>query len=75
MRCPSLPADLASGYAELKRVDQALRDAQERLHDAHVAYALGTGPRPQAHYQEVISLRRRSRLLLDGLAELFLARE
>ncbi len=68
-------ADLASGYADLKRLDQALRDAEQRLHDAHIDYAHGQGPRPDSQYQEVIVLRQRSRSMLDALARLFLAKD
>jgi hypothetical protein len=75
MRSSPAPADLSSGYAELKRIDHALRDAEQRLHDAHIEYSHGKGPRPDGHYQEVIVLRQLSRSMLDGLAQLFLARD
>jgi hypothetical protein len=71
----SVPTDLASCYAELKHVDQALQEAEKRLHTAHIDYAQRTGPRPDSLYQDVVHLRQRSRRLLDRMAELFLARD
>lgn len=64
---------LASGYDQLKLVDQALRDAEKRLRAAHIQ-CIEHGPRrAQALYQEVIALRDRSRLMLAVLGELWVA--
>lgn len=66
------PAHLASSYAELEAIDDALRDAEHDLKEAHLAYASREGPRPDHQYQRVVDLREQSRQLLDDLAVLFL---
>jgi hypothetical protein len=66
------PAQLATGYAQLECLDEALRDAEQELKEAHLAYATRGGPRPEHLYRRVVELREKSRRLLDDLAELFL---
>jgi hypothetical protein len=66
---------LASRYAELKRIDQALQEAEQKLDAAHVDYANREGPCPDTLYQDVVKLRQESRKLLDELAVLFLAKD
>lgn len=64
-------AILASGYDELTRVDQAIRETEKRLLAAHVA-CTELGPlRAQEVYQEVVALRGRSRLILAVLGEIW----
>jgi hypothetical protein len=65
-----LPARLRSGYEQLTQVDQALRDAEQRLLNAHVQPGRD-GARAQEVYLEVLSLRDRSRRVLDELAEVW----
>lgn len=65
---------LASGYDELTRVDQALRDAERRLDQAHRDCAGQLGPRQATEaYREVLSLRHRSRQVLSELGEIWVA--
>lgn len=67
-------SSLASGYDELTRVDQALRDAERRLDQAHRDCAGQLGPRQATEvYREVLSLRDRSRQVLSELAEIWVA--
>ena len=64
---------LASGYDELTRVDQALRNAEQRLQAAH-SQRVENGPqRAQELYLEVIALRHRSRQVLKVLGEIWVA--
>jgi hypothetical protein len=64
---------LVSGYDELTRVDQALRDAEQRLRAAHILRTEHGPRRAQELYQEVIALRDRSRLVLAVLGEIWVA--
>ena len=64
---------LASGYDELTRVDQALRDAELRLKAAHSKFVEHGPQRAQELYLEVIALRHRSRQVLKVLAEIWVA--
>ena len=66
-------AILASGYSELTRVDQALREAEQRLEAAHIMCGEHGRQRAQAAYQEVIALRDRSRVVLAVLGEIWVA--
>jgi len=64
---------LASGYDELTRVDEALRDAERQLRAAH-SQCLEDGPRrAQQLYLEVIALRDKSRSMLAVLGEIWVA--
>lgn len=72
---PVSPSSLASSYAELEAIDDALREAEQRLKAAHLAYAKREGPCPDHQYREVVHLRERSRELLDDLADLFLGED
>lgn len=64
---------LASGYDELTRVDQALRDAEQRLWAAH-ALCMEHGPRQaQEVYLEVVALRDRTRQVLALLGDIWAA--
>lgn len=64
---------LASGYQELTRVEQALREAEKRLAAAH-RRRMEHGPRQaQELYREVVALRGRSRLMLAVLGEIWVA--
>jgi hypothetical protein len=67
----SRPDLLSAGYAELKIVDEALRDAEQRLQAAHRQFALGLGKQPDGLYCDVVLLRQRSRRMLDALGDLF----
>jgi hypothetical protein len=69
---PSTPQLLSAGYAELRNVDQALREAEQNLKAAHHDFANRKGPRPDSIYREVLRLREQSRRLLDQLGDLFL---
>ncbi len=65
---------LASGYDELTRVDEALREAERRLHAAHLDCARQQPTqRPHEIYREVQSLRDRSRQVLSELGEIWVA--
>jgi hypothetical protein len=65
---------LASGYDELTRVDQALREAERRLEAAHRLCAQQPGAQQaQALYLEVLALRDRARRVLIELAEMWVA--
>ncbi len=66
-------AILASGYDELTRVDQKLRDAEQRLEAAHFLCSEHGRQRAQAAYQEVIALRDQSRQVLAVLGEIWVA--
>jgi hypothetical protein len=68
-----LAHQLRSGYAELSQVDEALRQAEEKLRAAHGHVAKGQAARTEALYREVLSLRQQSRVVLDGLADMWLA--
>jgi hypothetical protein len=71
--CSGPPAcELASGYDELTRVDQALRDAERRLETAHRLSSRHTGAvELQELYLEVLALRGRARRVLKELSELW----
>ncbi|MFC5497008.1 hypothetical protein ACFPOE_05645 [Caenimonas terrae] len=75
-RTPAVQPDsrLASGYDELTRLDQALREAERRLAAAH---GLCGGPPPaqqaQEVYLEVLALRDCARRVLLELSELWIA--
>lgn len=65
---------LASGFDELTRVEEALREAERRLHAAHLDCARQqAAERPEALYREVLSLRDRSRQVLSELGEIWVA--
>ena len=65
---------LASGYGELTRLDQALREAEQRLNAAHRLCAGQHGTRQAKElYREIIALRDRSRLVLADLGEIWIA--
>lgn len=64
---------LASGYDELTRVDQALRNAEQRLDAAHSECTKHGPRRAQELYLEVIALRDRSSLVLKVLGEIWVA--
>ncbi len=67
-----ISARLACGYDELTRVDEALREAERRLHAAHLACARQQATqRPHEIYREVQSLRDRSRQVLSELGEIW----
>ena len=79
---PSLPSDstsapqqLSAGYARLQDVDQALREAELQLKNAHRDFAARQGPAPDGIYREVLRLRQQARLMLDQLGDLFLSEE
>lgn len=72
---PTMPHRLTTGYAELEGVDQALREAEQRLRTAHRDFAARLGPAPEGLYGEVLRLRQEARLLLDQLGDLFLSEE
>lgn len=65
---------LASDYRALEQVDQALRQAERNLLAAHFQPADRVGPRPEVIFQEVLTLRAKSRQLLTGLGEKFATR-
>ncbi len=65
---------LASDYRALEQVDQALRLAERNLLAAHFQPAARVGPRPEVIFQQVLTLRARSRQLLTGLGEKFATR-
>jgi FtsZ-binding cell division protein ZapB len=64
-----MPDDLARQYAELKEVDAALRQAEQKLQEAHRKFAGQQGPRPDGLYREVTALRERARALLEKLGD------
>lgn len=64
---------LVSGYDELTRVDQALRDAEQRLQAAHIQPTEQGPRRAQELYREVVALRDRSKLVLAVLGEIWVA--
>lgn len=66
---------LSASYAELRNVDEALREAESRLEAAHQQFAQRQGPRPDSLYREVLRLRDRSRQLLGELGDLFVAED
>jgi hypothetical protein len=79
---PSSPSDpstapqrLSAGYAQLQDVDQALREAELQLKNAHRDFAARQGPAPDSIYREVLRLRQQARLMLDQLGDLFLSEE
>lgn len=65
---------LTCGYDELTRVDQALREAERRLADAHSlsAHQLGA-QQAQVVYLEVLALRDRARRVLVELGEIWIS--
>lgn len=73
MQPDSAPVDLASGYAELERIDAALAEAERQLDEAHRDGAGRAGPPPDALYREVVRLRQCSRQLLNRLCDLLIA--
>jgi hypothetical protein len=64
-------AILASGYDELTRVDQALRDAERRLAAAHHRSGEQGVRQAQELYLEVMALRIQSRRVLAILGEIW----
>jgi hypothetical protein len=67
-------AILASGYDELTRVDQALRDAERRLEAAHAACIAHRPRLAREAYEEVVALRGKSRLMLATLGDMWVGR-
>jgi len=66
-------AILASGYDELTRVDQALRDAERRLEAAHRRCGANGPQQALELYLEIMALRDRSRRVLAVLGEVWVA--
>ena len=70
----SLQLRLRSAYVELTEVDEALRQAQERLACAHQNCAhLHSANRAEELYREILMLRDRSRRVLRALGEMWVA--
>ena len=66
-------AILAFGYDELTRVDEALRDAQQRLDAAHRGCSAHGPEQALELYLEIIALRAKSRRVLAVLGDIWVA--
>lgn len=66
---PDLASKFKRSFAELTRIDAALRDAEARLQVAHVIRDCRERALPEAAYLDVLELRRKTKQVLNELAE------
>lgn len=64
---------LAERYEELEWVDRELLSAEWNLLAAHLNFSRRKGPGPEAIFQQVLSLREKSRTLLASLGDEFVS--